>query len=48
MSDLEPKLAELSRIITEIEIELGRGQYTADELNLLKALIRKGQPLVRE
>lgn len=48
MSDLEPKLSELNRIITEIEVELGKGQYTKEELDLLKLLIRRGLPLVQE
>jgi hypothetical protein len=48
MSDLEPKLSELNRIISEIELELGKAEYTKEELDILKLLIRRGMPLVSE
>lgn len=48
MSDLEPKLSELNRVILEIELELSKAQYTKEELDLLKLLIRRGLPLVSE
>jgi uncharacterized membrane protein len=46
MSNLEPKLAQLNKLIQEIEIELGKSEYTAEELRLLKNMIVKGLPLV--
>jgi hypothetical protein len=46
MSDLTPLLADLSKLIDDIEVQIGKNTHTKDEFNMLLNLINRGLPII--